>query len=884
MEHNHTDKHTHRHRHRQTHTHSLKMTTIAEMKHFLKTIGSTYCFSSKQRYLDRIQTINSYLTFPWREDQKNILDHFLQNNQTKYYVINGIFGCGKTTLLLGILINSFIKKIHKPTECMFISFNVAIKNEIKRKLKLYGFSSKVEVSTFDSIIYKICELYNYPHLKLPNFDGKRRFVYNICKEIKNGDKQLLEILENINVIFIDEVQDLEYQCFEIFDTFFSHCKIVFAGDIFQSIQKEPRESLLWYLLHTDKEDVNRFYMKETPRVPKKILSSLQKTLIEYYPEFESEIVEWKSSNEISSEKVEWKRFYSYSQLFEICKEFIKKHGETNVMILTFSSAITVKGAMGDLARIRRNLLGEGIKVNKNHKRLEEDKVFLSTSNSSKGLERDHVLALLTFPLERAFSNFSDDLVMNLITVAMTRAKRDVVFYVPAYQDKFSKVLDYFKDSPKPDKEKIREGKTMKEFVFQDYIDMELCVTELIRQSIINYDTRIEIKDMIKVYESDSLFKTQISAKRPIMETEEEKATVGILIENLITSTWGGRWPQMEDIKVLQNHPLYCHIFKKIESSYKKYQAFIRQNTMDNMENHFNGIYLYSQLHVAMYNKIFINFGKEILDNMRRYWSHLRPKISALKPESDKISIQTNLRMPWVTGVADTVFVKDYGKGDELNLWEIKASISPDWKDDALTQVFLYALMTGKSWSRLSLINPFRNERCYYHFNSRKVMTLRNKVYRDVLTWNFNCYLAKNYNKRCKQVFPTENLLFVQSIKDDKGIAQMSVVEFLSPTKMFVKENVYFKRDFEEDEKLTRSQKLCKESEIEWSTDYLSKYKTYQLWDMEIKFKELVVEEIKFDEYLGYQKNPELRYALDFSDSLVVLFCKMVIISQKFKII
>ena len=252
-----------------------KMTTIADMKNFLKTIGSTYCFSSKQKYLDRIKTINSYTKFPWREDQKIILDHFLTNNKTKYYVINGIFGCGKTTLLLGILINSFIKKIHKPTECMFISFNVSIKNEIKRKLKNYGFSSKVEVSTFDSIIYKICELYDYPHLKLPNFDGKRRFVYNICKEIKNGDKELYKILTNINIIFIDEVQDLEYQCFDIFNTFFSHCKIVFAGDIFQSIQKEPRESLLWYLLNTKINNTHITYMRETPRVPQKILYTLQ---------------------------------------------------------------------------------------------------------------------------------------------------------------------------------------------------------------------------------------------------------------------------------------------------------------------------------------------------------------------------------------------------------------------------------------------------------------------------------------------------------------------------------------------------------------------------------------------------------------------------------
>ena len=207
--------------------------------------------------------------------------------------------------------------------------------------------------------------------------------------------------------------------------------------------------------------------------------------------------------------------------------------------------------------------------------------------------------------------------------------------------------------------------------------------------------------------------------------------------------------------------------------------------MDIPENHFHGIYLYSQLHVAIYNKIFINFGKEIIENMKLYWSCLRSQIISIRPDSDKITIQGNLRMPWVTGVADTIFFKDYGKGEELNLWEIKASISPDWKDDALTQVFLYALMTGKSWSRLSLINPFRNERCYYHFNSKKVMTLRNKVYKDALTWNFNCFLAKNYNKRCKQIFPTENKLFIQIVKDELGPAQMSVVEILSSSKYFL---------------------------------------------------------------------------------------------------
>ena len=852
--------------------------TIKEIKEYFKSLEIVHTFQKKGDYLKRLELFKSHYTFPWRKDQQDVIDLYFGENH-KFYVINGIFGCGKTTLLMSLVVRSIIEEIYTLDDIMFISFNVCIRDELKAKLRKYGFKGKVTVRTFDSLIFEICKNNDYPHMDLPNFAGKRRFVYDLCRE-----EDPCPLMFQPKVIFIDEVQDLEKQTLRVFKKFFPEARIVFAGDVFQSIQKEPRESLLWYLLHQAEEEVCKFYMKETPRVPLPILESLQETLTEFYPEFEEEISGWRSSNKISAEKVEWKRFYSYTQLFGVCKDFIELYNEKDVMILTFSSAITVKGAMGDLARIRRNLIGQGFNVNKNHKRIEEDKVFLSTSNSSKGLERDHVLVLLTFPLERAFSNFSNDLVMNLITVAMTRAKKKVVFYVPAYHDKHSQVLEHFKESPKPDKEKIREGKTMKEFTFSDYVNMEICVTEMIKQSIISYDTRIEVKEMIKQYESDTLFKTPVPAKRPIMETEEEKAFVGIMIENLITSTWGGKWPDPIDIDVLRSHPLYCHVIKRIEGNYKKYTGYIRANTMDDSEKHFHGIYLYSQLHVAIYNKIFINFGKEIIENMKRYWSCLKKQISFLRPGSDKITIQGNLRMPWVTGIADTIFFKDYGKGEEINLWEIKASISPAWKDDALTQVFLYALMTGKSWSRLSLINPFRNERCYYHFNSRKVMTLRNKIYKDALTWNFNCFLAKNYNKRCKQVFPTENILFMQIVHDELGPAQMTLVEFLSPTKMFVKENVYLKREFPGGSKLTRLQKLCKESEEDWGTVRNKTYKGYGVWDMDEKFKELITEEINLCDFVKYEKNEELKYQLDFSDSLVILFSKLCVISQKFKIL
>ena len=106
---------------------------IKEIQNFLKNINSAYSLGKKENYLARLKIFQDVLDFPWREDQKEVLEQVIKD-EYQYYVINGIFGCGKTTLLLGILINSFIKRKHIPTECMFISFNISIKNEIKRKL------------------------------------------------------------------------------------------------------------------------------------------------------------------------------------------------------------------------------------------------------------------------------------------------------------------------------------------------------------------------------------------------------------------------------------------------------------------------------------------------------------------------------------------------------------------------------------------------------------------------------------------------------------------------------------------------------------------------------------------------------------------------------
>ena len=901
--------------------------TVTQYQKFFKKIGSSYSLGKKDKYVQRFKLFTDVLTFPWRDDQREIIRSVVKNEH-KYYVINGIFGCGKTTMLFGMMINLILKQTFNPEDIMFISFNVCIKNEIKRKLKPYGFKGKVRVSTFDSIVYFICKRLGYKYLDLPNFDGKRRFCYEKCL-----DGEAEPEADQPKIIFIDEVQDLEKNCLFFFKYFFPDSKIIFAGDVFQSIQKEPRESLLWSLLNNTEDDVQKFYMNITPRVPRNILDSLKKTLTDYYPEFSHEIAGWKSQNKSSTAKVSWNRLYSYSQTFTAVKEKIDLYGEKDTMVLTFSSAITVKGALGDVARFRMQLINEKYDINKNHKQLEDDKLFLSTANSSKGLERKHVVVVLTFPLELAFSNFSDDIVVNLITVAITRAKETVDFFVPAYKDKFTNVLHYFTECPHPNKERIREGKNMRDFKFQDYMDMEKCVTELIRQSIVYYDTRLEIKEQVKLYQTDKCFNGEITVKRPIMLCEEERAMVGVIIENLITSTWSNKWPRIESIEQLKNHPMYAHIFRRIEASFAKYNRYLTKANIQNNQQQFRGIYLYSQLHLAVYNKLFITFPKEAVERLERYWYALKPKVVEFKPNNDKLTIQANLQMPWITGVADAIFYKKDGEYDEVNLWEIKASVDMNWKDDALTQAVLYALMTGKAWSRITLINPFRNEKATYYFNSRNIMTLRNKIYKDAISWNLNCYLAKTYNTKNIKTLDVNNIYFanvnyvhkeccvcmenkktctfepchheicwecgekltecpicrthVTKLNPSKP-CQLTIIEMMSPTKCFVRTNKFFKTILPPGD-LTRVEKLSKESEEEYSDDWIKEQKKDVWLSGDTKegchsLTEFFPDDIDFEKKYNYTRNPELRYSLDFNDGLVKTCCYIAALSDDYKFI
>jgi len=653
-------------------------------------------------------------------------------------------------------------------------------------------------------------------MDLPNFDGKRRHVYNLMFD-KNCE---YEIPYQPAIIYIDECQDLEKATMDVMRRFFPKSRFVLAGDIFQSIQKEPRESVLWYYTHTMKEDpeVFRIYMNETPRVPQKNLKTLQKALSTYYPEFKDNINNWKSSNNTSNADIEWRTLESYSEIFSELEHFCKKHSSEETMILTFSSAITVKGAMGDIARLRRFFSQQDITVNKNHKKMEESEYFLTTANSSKGLERDYVICFLTFPLEKAFINLSDDVVVNLITVALTRAKKKFIMYVPKYSDKFSRVLNLFDACPKPT-EKIRnDDKSLTEYEIGDYLNLEHTVTELIRQSIIKYDTRIAIKENIKLFHFEKLFEHKIPFNA-IIETEEERAFIGVLIENLITSTWSGRFPDISDYHI-DNNPMYNHCSGRINTLRRQYRVMSRRN-IQNIADQFNGIFCFSQLQMALTNKIVFTFPDHTKSLLQTYWGLLKPRAIAIRPQAENVKIQANMKMKLLTGVADTVITHNNNNNngrEEITIIEIKASMEREWKDDALTQAMLYALMSGKTWSRIVLLNPLMNEKVSYYFNSKQILLLRNKVYTDIMTFNLNCLLAKKTNVLCgKEKIRVENCFFLNVLRCNNKVVQVTLIRMVSPIKCEVLVNKYVHNDadnYEDDYKKLRRDKCQIESMFE----------------------------------------------------------------------
>jgi hypothetical protein len=323
-------------------------TTKNDLILFLKSKHLKSSFVTKKDLLNYLHDIKWSERFPWRQEQSIIIQDFLSDNHN-IITIQGLFGCGKTTLLLGMLNLGFWKNMFEMSDIFFCAFNVCIKNEIRHKIKEWGCKDKLHIRTFDSLIYELCDYYKYPHLKKPNYEGKRIFIYNNT-EINSYTKY-----HHIKYLFVDEAQDLEKNTFHVFKKCFPNARMIFVGDIFQSIQKEPRESLLWFLSNNKNENIHYYYMKETPRVPLSILNELKNVITKTYPEYTKQISDWTSTNHHSKHDIEWFKFENYKSLYDKMFDFIEMYPIEKSMILTFSSCITVRGALGDLARIRRLL-------------------------------------------------------------------------------------------------------------------------------------------------------------------------------------------------------------------------------------------------------------------------------------------------------------------------------------------------------------------------------------------------------------------------------------------------------------------------------------------------------------------------------------------------
>lgn len=778
---------------------TVKYPTNALLKESIKNIGGRLTHSTKEEYIKYINSLYWYKTFPWREEQQQVFDIFTEQKH-KHVVIQGIFGVGKSQMLLGLLFMALLECNFHYRDILYTAFNVCVKNEIKKKLSNYGFK-KIKVSTFDSIVYTLCKYNNMKDYNEPNYEGRRKFLYN---------SQFKTNLDNFKLVILDECQDLEIQALNMLKQAFPNAIFIFAGDVLQSIQKEPKESILWQIMMNNEKYTNseykKIFMYQTPRVPKNILNEIRLALGNFYPELSDEFSKWKSQNTTTDGKFVWHQFSTYKEIFDNLLVFCSQHEHKDIMILTFSSSITVRGTLGDVSRIRNFLKGKDIPVNNNHKMMEHDKVFVSTANSSKGLERKFVFVILSFPLEKAFLNFSNDLVMNLLTVALSRAQQTIDIYVPKIIEKSSQLLQFYK-APEPtihykyvpEKGKkevvINNSETGDDFSYDTITNTSHSVVETLSLGILKYNTLNTLKNHAKV-----VFKSKLTNYFnytefiPKLNRDEERVLAGLLIEHLITTQLQETWPFIAtDINTLSQNPNYKHCVKKIQTLLTIYDKMKSKSfTSSSVDYIFSTLHIYSQLHLALTHRIFVSLSDFDISKLKSYWqSSLYNSIIELKSSTTKqntdIKVQSSCKMPFMTGIIDVLFQDKNESFNSFTFWEIKASTAYDWVDNALAQVMLYVLMNAKSYCSVVLINPFKNIYIKYAISIPNINTLRHTVINDCIIYNVNSYLAKNLSNTTTAVTSQLHMLdsiFVQiQTCDDSKLIYAQVCKLFSPTKI-----------------------------------------------------------------------------------------------------
>jgi len=310
----------------------------------------------------------------------------------------------------------------------------------------------------------------------------------------------------------------------------------------------------------------------------------------------------------------------------------------------------------------------------------------------------------------------------------------------------------------------------------------------------------------------------------------------------------------------------------------------------------------------MYNKIFIELSESTQDYIQKYWTAFKGKAQSIKPEEGNISVQNNMRMPWTTGVSDVIVKResesDDGKiSEDISIWEIKASVYPEWKEDALIQAVVYALMSGKNKCKLVLLNPFRNEKCSYYFNMKDIMSLRELVINDIILWNINCFLSKNLKIKGVPMKMTNQLMLCMK-KDGDSYQQYSLFQFMSPTKVDLVSNIFINCKREKSRKdMTKLEKLCKDSTKNEEDALYELYETlnspqykdlnvYYMGDCDIKDDRFIsVDEVtgkkdvqEYLEDLKYETNKDLKYEADFDNTFVMALTACCFFGKNYKIL
>lgn len=262
-----------------------------------------------------------------------------------------------------------------------------------------------------------------------------------------------------------------------------------------------------------------------------------------------------------------------------------------------------------------------------------------------------------------------------------------------------------------------------------------------------------------------------------------------------------------------------------------------------------------------------------------------------------------MKMPFIGGICDVMNIKKIDqKGDEITIWEIKASVEQEWKDNALFQAVLYALMSGKKWCRIILLNPFRNEKCSYYFKMEDIMGLRQLVINDTLSWNISCWFAKNIKSKGTPIKVTNNYVICMKENPSKTkFLQITLINFLSPSKFDIIYNFYIqdkptdkqRKQLNTLEKLYYDSKITEEEALKQVYDYLNgpqcvDSKIYYCGDCEFEDKTKFIPFTEFFDDSTIDVEQEFKLLEEnihyVNDSLTELLCIMSYLSKKFKLV